>query len=150
MGAGSYPCGVGRAGFDPPRAVGRLTPILPLAAFFDPSTRDMPLTAAGDIQSVHPVDQKVSLALGISVGGASPSPGLGLDIARVRRASRIQMQAILDDIVRNALEEVLTAGDVELVGVTILIQTAGRTAFEVAYRNLRLPSASNRRARVSL
>lgn len=145
MGAGDYPTGIGPAGFDPPTTADRLIPTLPLSGYFDPHTRDFPLDENGEIEGVHPVDQAVAMALGIVLAGASPAPAAGLDIERIKTASRAALQSTITDAVKVALADLISRADIAFIAAPLVPTANGRPFFEVVYTNLRLPSSTIRR-----
>ncbi len=148
-GAGSASSGIGPAGFDEPTDTDRVVPVLPQAAFFDPALRDFPLDENGEIVSVHPVDQEMALRCGTFVRGLAPSPTTGLDWERLRRTSRQAMQSAIDDVVRQSTLDLVSRGDIELVGSPMLPEANGRPLFSVVYKNLRLPASPPRTLRVA-
>jgi len=141
MGAGLYPAGVGGAGFDPPKSYSQRT-IVTVAQMpkFDIGTRRIVLDASGNAVTVHPVDHQVAIALGIVQRSLSSAAATGLQVSRVRAARRENAADIVQDMVRVSLAALLKAKDIALDSVVTEWRN-GSVAFEVTYRNLRLPTS---------
>jgi hypothetical protein len=140
MGAGQFNAGEGLGGEDPladPSPPRDVTP--PAALLFDGATKAHPLDAQGRYQGIHPVDQRVALALLVRFGSVGSVPDQGArfrEIAKVTRYTAAQAK----DMVNLALARLLAAKDitVELVEVETN-RLAGSIAIAVSYQNLRLP-----------
>lgn len=145
MGAGAFPAGVGPAGHDPPAAASLDPQQVPAAARFELFGQTFPLDASGQLANVHPVDQAVALALGMEIGSVAAVPTLGLDVARLKRTRRDAMQSAVNDVVRAALQSLIAAGDIRLIGSPLAENANGRPWFYVDYINLRLPQPAQRR-----
>lgn len=145
MGAGAFPAGVGPAGHDPSAPAPANPAELPAAARFELFGQTFPRDTNGQLVGVHPVDQAVALALGIAIGTVAAVPNLGLDIARLKRTRREAMQNAVNDVVRAALQSLIAAGDVQLLGSPLAENSAGRPWFYVDYINLRLPQPVQKR-----
>lgn len=145
MGAGEFPAGEGPAGLDPP-APALADSTTKRVPYFDPFTKSFPLelNGSGEFQAVHPVDQAVALALGIQLNGVAAQPGRGLDIQRLRRASRATVALTVADVVRIALADLVAAGDITLNGTPLMADANGRPWYFVDYTNLRLPAQPRR------
>jgi hypothetical protein len=140
MSTGFYPAGLGPAGFDAPadpsaRDITRAT-LMPL---FDVETRSVKLDENGNVLGVHPVDHEVSVQLGIALRSLPSSVSVGVDTSRARRVRRDNVNDVVEDMVRVALARLLRAKDIELVSVRAEFGV-GRVAYEVEYKNLRLPN----------
>lgn len=140
MSAASLPAGFGLAGFNSP-VIDEVAALLrPVSAYYDPDLREFVLDDGGQFTNVHPVDQEVSLRLGVALGTLAGSPNVGLDVASLKRASAESMQAAVNDAVQTALADLVDRGDIELLGSPLMPDAAGRPFFFVDYRNLRLPA----------
>lgn len=142
MGAGSFPAGRGRAGFDPaylPPAPQVIT--LPRALEYDPSIRGYTMNADGTFVDLHPVDQQVAFLLFPEQGSVPSENDLGTRLRkRLERCDPAQIPNIALDEVRTALKAPIAAGDVLLVSVTTDATVRGRVITKVIYVNLRLPT----------
>lgn len=149
MGAGDFPAGVGPAGFDPVAFVSpalQFTP--PLAALFDLGTRTFPFMTdgSGRLQSVHPVDQQVNLALGLIEGTVTSVKDLGASFARLQRASLADLQKEGALMANRALARLISNNDIEVREVTATRPIPGRVYIAVNYVNLRLQGTATRSA----
>ena len=140
MALGSYACGIGPCGMDPPLAIDRISPTLPPAPKYDPALHAHPLNANGELVAVHPVDQAVALALHIPLGSIQSAPGTGIDYAKLKRASRLALQQTVNDVVQVALATLISEGDIKLIGSPLIPGSGGKPFFYVDYVNLRLPT----------
>ena len=146
MGAGSYPAGVGPAGFDPLVTTPPANLTLPGAPLYDPETRTFPFGPNGAARAVHPVDHYVALVCTTPRRSLASAPDEGIDFERIKRTPPASRQAVVTDEVRHALRDGISRGDLELLGAPILEddETAG-LAWAVDYKNLRLPGQPARR-----
>lgn len=145
-----YPAGTGPAGHEPvPPDPTRPAELAPAVAF-DPQTRTFLFDEEGEALLVHPVDQGVALALGFQVNGVAAAPGVGLDVARLKRTSPEAMQQAVLDVVRTALAPLIDAGDIAFYGAPLMPDADGRPWFFVDYANLRLPSSSPKAPRLAI
>lgn len=147
--AGMYPAGFGPAGLVPPY-VGPavLAPVLPRSVYYDPSTKQLELVdASGNPIDMHPVDQIVVIRLTTERNSSASVNSLGQRIrARCAAAAPSKYQQIGEQEVTSELQDLIAAGDVQLVSV---VQTRnavnGALAFVTSYKNLRNadPTASS-------
>jgi hypothetical protein len=149
MGAGDFIAGAGPAGHTTP------TPSAPdgstlRSAKFDIQTRTFPLDGNGELTLVHPVDQAVALAVGRPLVGTQSTPTSGLDVARLRRASRASMQLTVTLVVKDALQQLISDGDIAFHGAPLAPDANGRPFFFVDYTNLRLPAPTVRATRIAV
>lgn len=139
LGLGWFPAGVGPAGYDPvipPDAPRRVRP--PVALRYDGATRDFVLRADGFYAEIHPVDQKVSLAMCISRGAVAAVPGLGNKLRTIRRTTAAVATTLAKQYVREALADLLAAKSIALKDVTVQADVPGRLLVFVLYHNLEL------------
>lgn len=140
MALGSFACGIGPCGFAP---VGAITERISGAAaipYYDPAIRGLPLLANGDLATAHPIIQEASLALGVVLGSIPATPGLGLNVKRILRARRAEVQQVATDEVNVALKRLIDAGDIRVVRVAAFSRD-GRVAMDTEIANLRDPSS---------
>ncbi len=151
MGAGDDPAGDGLAGEDalvssgPPRSV---TP--PVALRFDGATADYPLDSEGRYVSIHPVDQRVALALIPRLGTVASVPELGNGLRSIRKITRATPNEARSHVDR-ALASLIRAGDIRLLSVAV--ETHPRTGAilcAVSYTNLRTSPPSKSALKVNL
>ncbi len=148
-GSGTYASGTGSAGFDPVGTVSAppLTQNAPKALKFNPATRDFDITE-GVYAALHPVDQRVALALTIELGSIPSAPNVGHTLRRMRRSSGATVEADAKDRVRQALKTLLDAEDIAIDRIEVDAETRGRVIVVVYYVNLRLGPDATRKATV--
>ncbi len=114
MSSGTHSSGTGSAGFAPVGAVSAapLTQNAPKALKFNPATRDFDITE-GVYAALHPVDQRVALALTIELGSLPSAPNVGHTLRKMRRSSGPTIEADARDRVRQALKTILDAKDMK-------------------------------------
>lgn len=149
MPLGDYPSGVGPLGHDPVADPSAAASPQPLAPLIHPGSKDAVALAGGALQGVHPVDQAVSLALGIRRGTLGSLPGQGsglLDLTHRGRGFEAQVRFVVEA----ALATLINRRDIALIETRV--ETAGETsALVVTYRNLRLrPDPSDPAAAITL
>ncbi len=138
MPLGSYPAGIGPAGYDPvvpPYAPRNVRP--PVSLRFDGTTRDFPIDAHGFYGEVDPVDQAVALALMINEGVIAAVPDLGNRLRRITRVSPAVAKTTAEDYVRLALSSLIAAKSVSIEKLEVQTRR-GVILVAVTYRNLTL------------
>lgn len=138
MGAGSYAAGLGLAGHDPletPEPVATSTGAG--SPKFDPLTKTYPLTADGGVEEVDPIWQEIAHRLGIPLGALAFAPDVGIDVDRIRQATRENAQRTVEDVVRGALAPMIARGDAEVVRVVLAQPWRGK--WEAWVKNPRDP-----------
>ena len=139
LGLGWFPAGIGPAGYDPvipPGAPRRARP--PAALKFDGASRDFVLREDGFYEEIHPVDQKVALALCISRGAVAAVPELGNQLRTIRRVSRAVAETLAKQYVRETLADMIAGKSIELIDTKVQTDVPGRLFVFVLYRNLEL------------
>lgn len=139
MGAADYPFGYGFWGADPvipPGSPRQVTP--PVALRHTRDGRDFELDANGFYREIHPVDQKVALALVIVEGSLSSVPEMGNRLRTINRVSQAKGRTLAEQYVRLALSDLLKNGDVSIVKVEVDNAIKGRLVVAVTYKNLRV------------
>lgn len=137
-GAGAYGAGIGPAGFDPiadptaPRAV-----VAPAAILFQLNGRDFPLDANGLHTSIHPVDQVVAIAVGVSLGMIGTSPSAGNRLRRITHVGAPSTRRAVVDAIRLALADKVSAGDISIDGIDYEAKAFGGFKVALRYKNLR-------------
>jgi hypothetical protein len=147
LGVGWYPAGLGPAGYDPvvpPNAPRDVRP--PAALMFDGQTRDFPLDDNGFYREVHPVDQRVALALSISRGAIASVPGIGNKLRTIQRVRPNVAETLARNYINEALAELLRAKSIHIEKITIDTGVAGRLLFAVTYLNLELAYLTQNKA----
>lgn len=132
MGLGAYALGMGPIGHDPvadPSAAGVAQALAPL---IHPGSKDAVVLSSGLLQGVHPVDQAVCLALGITRSTLGSLPRQGQGILGIEYRSR-GFATLVRFAVESALAMLINRRDVELLDVR---EDEGAVLIE--YRNLRL------------
>jgi hypothetical protein len=147
MGAGDYPAGIGPAGFDPVQSPSqRLVLYAPPSLYFDLSTRSFPYDARGALVGVHPVDQEVELALGITAGSLGSAPAQGHTLRFITSPSAPDAERQVEDRVNRALARLLERGDITVRSARFVRPAPpGRLLVAVEYVNLRLKPPALRR-----
>lgn len=148
-GAGyGYPAGYGPAGEDPPAALssGPSADGVPAALDFNEGT--FALGTDGRYGSIHPIDQRMRLALLLSryrseggriVPNIPAAPDQGFDWTTPFQWGE-KLTADVTDRLRNAIRRagLMIGQDIQEVRISVSSQrTAGRISFEYVYRNLR-------------
>lgn len=145
LGLGWFPAGIGPAGYDPvvpPDAPRNVRP--PAALRLDGASRDYVLDDDGFYAELHPVDQKVALALLVSRGAIAAVPGLGNKLRTIRRVSAAVAETLTRQYIREALADLIRGKSIEVESVVVDTSVAGRLLFSVAYKNLELERDNNR------
>jgi hypothetical protein len=139
MPMGDFPAGAGPAGADPVYKPAPQNPPQPAAAiFYDPSIKQYDPTIA-----VHPIDQIVASRCTAQKNQSASSPDLGTRIrARFAAAPPSQHMQIAYQETSNALADLISAGDIQLVGVTLTRSNTGAQVVIPNYVNLRTSGAS--------
>ncbi len=136
MPLGFYPLGFGPLGAVPPS-----TPAVPVRAtyprslWFDGATRDYTIGADGRYLDLHPVDQRVALALLVALGSITLAPALGSTITSVAPGAPTTLAAATA-AVRRALRDLLAEPAIVLRSVVVETSAHGRLEAAVTYVNL--------------
>ena len=126
QGAGTAGAGVGPAGHDPEMDPSEKVTQTPVGAlFFDPYDRvwkqNSDLTM---VEGSGPI-QRAAVLL-IPRGHIAATPGNGIDIAAIKRASPERRQRVVEDQVRAAWKPLLDSGQIEMGAVTLEEQKPGQ------------------------
>jgi hypothetical protein len=146
-GFGWLPAGVGPAGYNPvvpPNAPRDVRP--PAALLFDGGTRDFPLDENGFYRAIHPVDQKVALALCVSRGAIAAVPGIGNKLRTIQRVRRDVAITLVNNYVREALADLIAAKSIQVDKIEVDPDVPGRLLFAVTYLNLELAFLTQNKA----
>ena len=137
MGAGSFPAGLGLLGMDPtPAPPAPRNAVIPVALWWDAGTRDYLRDDNGFFKSLHPVDQKMGLALTLQEGTIASDPTLGAKFRQIRFASGPSLGNQVNDFVKQATAAIVDAGEAKILSVKFASPAAGAIAIEVDYQNL--------------
>lgn len=139
LGIGWYAAGLGPAGYDPvvpPNAPRDVRP--PAALLFDGETRDFPLDANGFYSEVHPVDQKVELALCISREAIAAAPEIGNKLRTIQRVKSTVAETLARNYIREVLADLLASKAIRIENIELDVSVPGRLLFAVTYTNLEL------------
>lgn len=148
-GFGWLPAGVGPAGYNPvvpPNAPRDVRP--PAALLFDGGTRDFPLDENGFYRAIHPVDQKVALALCVSRGAIAAVPGIGNKLRTIQRVRPDVAVTLVKNYVREALADLIAAKSIQIEsdGIAVDASVPGRLLFAVTYLNLEIAYLTDNKA----
>lgn len=137
-GAGAGVAGAGVAGSaaasasTSPRAVRP-----PRALYFDGASRDMLLiTATGAYRSLHPVDQKMAMAMVLRRGAIPVAPDLGSTFHEIGFGDEEVMTADAIQRANQAASLLLQASEVRITNVRCFSTETSRVRVEVQYENL--------------
>lgn len=138
MGLGFDPCGFAPCGVDsvqPPSPRQTLPP--QGAPIFQLSRRQFVQQADGTFVTGDEVDQAVALALGIASQTIGSAPTIGSTVKALGRLAPATRAAAIQDAVQVALQALLDASLITVVGIDIDVSTRGQTLLAVSYWNLR-------------
>jgi len=137
MGLGAYALGAEPAGLDPvlPPSPQAGVGAPPTALKFDLTLRQWVFNANGTLASVHPVDQRVVLALGFALGKIPAAPGIGNTLRSIPRVVPATIEAQVDSAVHAALDDMVTSGEITINEIDVWPQTNGFIT-QVVYTNL--------------
>lgn len=113
---------------------------------FDGQTRDFPLDDNGFYREVHPVDQKVEIALCISRGAIASVPGIGNKLRTIQRVRAAVAETLCRNFINEALADLLKSKSIEIQNIAIDTSVAGRLLYAVTYLNLELAFLSQDKA----
>ena len=138
-GAGSGVAGAGLAGKSAPASLAPRDVRPPRALYFDGASRDMLLvTATGLYRSLHPVDQKMAMALVLRRGSIPVAPDLGSTFHEIGIGEEEAMTADAIQRASQAAALLIQVGDVRITSVRCFSSRVSRVRVEVDYLNLRL------------
>ncbi len=140
-GAGTSGCGVGPCGLDPVSLPSDKTNIDRVAAIkFDPSTRRFVMRSDGQLETIHPVDQMMAIALGLPAGTLSSTPTIGHTLLDQKTSGDPSFEADAADRIRRAVAHITRRGLVRIVSITthVVDDPRGRNEHVVEYENLKL------------
>ena len=92
-----------------------------------------------------PVDHRVALAVFVMLGSIPSATEIGSTLPRVRIADPAPLLQDVEARVQQALQDEITAQNINLVQVTATVSPRWRMSVLVVYQNLRLPGAPQRR-----
>ena len=137
MGAGSFPAGFGPTGLDPlppPPRARDVTP--PAALWFDGATQDFLLDrSTGLYVPLHPVDQRVALALLVNLGSLSGAPAVGAAFRSITRITPSTKTEVVSDAT-NALLPLVQQRLIRVDDIAVEVYVIGGFACAVSYTNL--------------
>jgi hypothetical protein len=116
----------------------------PIALVFDGETRTFLRDDDGFLKSIHPVDQKVALALLMQQKKIAPAPKTGSTLREIKYIEPAKIETDVTDRINRALTAVLQPGDIEILKLEVLTPSrwAGSVTFQ--YKNLREPGSTPR------
>lgn len=140
MGFGSSPLGLALFGADlVPSPGGAPRPrTAPRALELDGATRDYALdVSTGLYVDGDPIDQRVALALLVAQGAIASSLATGSTLRSIRNLGTPDTGRLVDDAVRRALADLVTAGDVLITAIEQESTRSGQLRVAVSYRKPR-------------
>jgi hypothetical protein len=146
MGAGDFTAGTSDlAGEDPVAELSApRNAQAPIALAFDAATRTFLRDDDGRYYSVHPVDQKVALAIFVELGKITAAPNEGGTLRSIKYLDPAKIEADARDRIQRALARVLSPGDIAEVGLKVAQPTRWSVRIVYEYRNLREPGSRPR------
>lgn len=146
MGAGDYDAGdTDIAGEDPIAALSAARGLIPPAALvFDGATRTFLSDDDGRLKSVHPVDQKVALAVLIQQKKLSSAPDTGSTLKEIKYLDPAKIVTDATNRVNRALNAVLQPGDIEIIRIQVTQPSRWSVSILLEYKNLRDPGSAPR------
>ncbi len=150
MGAGDYSAGLSDiAGEDPVAALSAARNLLPpLALVFDGATRTFLRDENGLLLSVHPVDQKVALALLMQQGKFASANTTGSTLREIKYLDPQKVNTDATNRVNRALDAVLKPGDIKILKLEATQPTRWSISILFEYQNLRDPNSRPRVLRI--
>lgn len=151
MPLGDLPAGDGPLGFDPvqPASPPRRTRP-PVSLMFDGATRDFPLGEDGFYREIHPVDQRVALALLVSEGVIASAPEIGSRLRTIDRVSREVARSTATSYARLALSALVAERSIRIEKIEVETPAGGTLLVAVTYVNLQARGSGARIARAPL
>ena len=151
MGAGDYAAGFADiAGEDPIAVLSAARDLLPpLALAFDGETRTFLRDENGLLLSVHPIDQKVALALFIEQKKITSAPNTGSTLREIKYLDPQKVVTDATNRINRALNAVLKPGDIEIISLEVTQPSRWSISTKLEYRNLRDPTSRPRVLRVT-
>lgn len=117
-GAGTYPAGFGPPGFAPVVAADPPDPATyPRSILLDGATRDFTLDAKGRYVDLHPVDQKVALALLVAKGKLAADSSQGQALASVTFGTDVVNKTTTT--VREAVADIVAANEISIIAIEV-------------------------------
>jgi hypothetical protein len=102
MGLGSFPLGYGPLGHDPALPADPRGNYIPAAPKYDGPNSDLATDADGRVESVHPIDAGVMLAMSVQKGELVSSPTTGNTLLQVRELATPRQQSEVEAVVKAA------------------------------------------------
>lgn len=119
--------------------------VLPQAMQIDGTTRDFVQNEDGQMASVHPVDQRVHVALTYRLGSIGSAADIGSGVRNIQHLRQEKINRQVQGAVGLALSAMIDNGDVVVQSVEGQIQDHGRLVTVVDYVNMKLSPDSVRR-----
>jgi len=141
MGFGSSPLGLALFGADlvPSAGGAPRTRTAPRALRLDGAARDYALdVSTGLYVDGDPIDQRVALALLVAQGAIASSTATGSTLRGIRNLGTPDTPRLVEDAVRRALADLLTAGDVVIESIAQESARSGQLRVAVTYRKPRV------------
>jgi hypothetical protein len=138
MGLGSARCGVGLVGLDAPvQSPEQALASPPLAPLYNIATRTFPASTGGLLLGVHPVDQKVALALGVLAGRLTCAPAQGTNYSSLSRLPADQIQTAATNIVNAnpVIKALVRNKDITILAIRTAVFAPGNNQIGVDYMN---------------
>lgn len=108
----------------------------PVALWWDAASRDYLRDDNGFFKSLHPVDQKMGLALTLQFGTIATAFGLGAKFRQIRFTAGPTLGAQINDFVKQATADIVAAGEAQILSVSFQTPQPGTIEIFVSYVNL--------------
>jgi len=106
---------------------------------FDLGTKQITQNSDGTFQSIHAVDLRMRMALGIVLGSIPSAPEVGCAKGPARQTQQSKAEHVA--VMTTAVASIVANGDVKILGFRVDQSVPGRTVRYCEYVNLRLPGS---------
>jgi hypothetical protein len=113
----------------------------PVALVFDGKTRTFLRNDDGFLLSIHPVDQKVALALLVERDRMSHTPNTGSTLRQIKYLDATKLETDITNRINRALNDVLKPGDIQILKLSVMQPSRWSVSVTFQYLNLREPGS---------
>jgi len=137
-GFGTYPLGASPFGHDPSVPTGPRGAYLPAAPNYDGNSQDWATDEDGRVESIHPVDNGVQMAMFVQQGELKSAPTVGNTLLQCQELGTPRQQSEVEGIVRkaNPIARYLTDGSITITAIETELRTqTGALMVKLHYTN---------------